>query len=497
MKKATVGASGLVFHEPLIFKRSVEGRQGYSLPACDVPDVRPEDVIPQAYIRDEVAGFPEVSEVEVVRHFTHLSQWNYGIDSGFFPLGSCTMKYNPRVNEEVAAMPGFARLHPHTPQELSQGAIRLMYELEKALCEISGFDRVSLQPAAGAHGELTGMMLIRAYLTSQGNPRQKVLIPDSAHGTNPASCTLCGYDTVPVASGADGCADPKAIAEVMDDQVAAIMITNPNTLGLFERNIAEIAEIVHAKGGLVYGDGANLNALLGKARPGDMGIDVMHFNLHKTFSTPHGGGGPGAGPVAIKAPLIPFMPVPTPEYRDGEYSLESDHPHSIGKIRSFFGNFGVMVRAYAYILTMGPAGLKQIAETAVLNANYIMAQLRDVYHLPYQALCKHECVFSDKLQNPDGITTMDIAKRLMDYGFHPPTVYFPLIVHGALMIEPTETESKQTLDTFIDAMREIAREAKEDPERLKTAPHRAKMRRLDETTAARKPILRYETPEKK
>ncbi len=319
--------------------------------------------------------------------------------------------------------------------------------------EISGFDRVSLQPAAGAHGELTGMMLIRAYLTSQGNPRQKVLIPDSAHGTNPASCTLCGYDTVPVASGADGCADPKAIAEVMDDQVAAIMITNPNTLGLFERNIAEIAEIVHAKGGLVYGDGANLNALLGKARPGDMGIDVMHFNLHKTFSTPHGGGGPGAGPVAIKAPLIPFMPVPTPEYRDGEYSLESDHPHSIGKIRSFFGNFGVMVRAYAYILTMGPAGLKQIAETAVLNANYIMAQLRDVYHLPYQALCKHECVFSDKLQNPDGITTMDIAKRLMDYGFHPPTVYFPLIVHGALMIEPTETESKQTLGTFIDAMR--------------------------------------------
>ncbi len=497
MKKATVGASGLVFHEPLIFERSVEGRQGYSLPACDVPDVRPEDVIPQAYIRDEVAGFPEVSEVEVVRHFTHLSQWNYGIDSGFFPLGSCTMKYNPRVNEEVAVMPGFARLHPHTPQELSQGAIRLMYELEKALCEISGFDRVSLQPAAGAHGELTGMMLIRAYLTSQGNPRQKVLIPDSAHGTNPASCTLCGYDTVPVASGADGCADPKAIAEVMDDQVAAIMITNPNTLGLFERNIAEIAEIVHAKGGLVYGDGANLNALLGKARPGDMGIDVMHFNLHKTFSTPHGGGGPGAGPVAIKAPLIPFMPVPTPEYRDGEYSLESDHPHSIGKIRSFFGNFGVMVRAYAYILTMGPAGLKQIAETAVLNANYIMAQLRDVYHLPYQALCKHECVFSDKLQNPDGITTMDIAKRLMDYGFHPPTVYFPLIVHGALMIEPTETESKQTLDTFIDAMREIAREAKEDPERLKTAPHRAKMRRLDETTAARKPILRYETPEKK
>lgn len=497
MKKETVAASGLVFHESLIFERSVEGRQGYSLPLCDVPDIRPEDVIPREYVRDEVAGFPEVSEVEVVRHFTHLSQWNYGIDSGFFPLGSCTMKYNPRVNEEVAALPGFARLHPHTPQELTQGAIRLMYELERALCEISGFDRVSLQPAAGAHGELTGMMLIRAYLASQGNPRQKVLIPDSAHGTNPASCTLCGYDTVPIASGADGCADPQAIAAVMDEQVAAIMITNPNTLGLFERNIAEIAEIVHAKGGLVYGDGANLNALLGKARPGDMGIDVMHFNLHKTFSTPHGGGGPGSGPVAIKARLIPFMPVPTPEYQDGDYYLETDHPHSIGKVRSFFGNFGVMVRAYAYILAMGAAGLKQAAETAVMNANYIRASLQEAYHLPYQAVCKHECVFSDKLQNPAGVTTMDIAKRLMDYGFHPPTVYFPLIVHGALMIEPTETESKQTLDAFIDAMQAIAREAKEEPELLKTAPHRAKMRRLDETTAARKPILRYETSEEK
>ena len=495
MKKETVGASGLVFHEPLIFERSVEGRQGYSLPLCDVPDIRPADVIPREYVRDEIAGFPEVSEVEVVRHFTHLSQWNYGIDSGFFPLGSCTMKYNPRVNEEVAALPGFARLHPQTPQELTQGAIRLMYELERALCEISGFDRVSLQPAAGAHGELTGMMLIRAYLASQGNPRRKVLIPDSAHGTNPASCTLCGYDAVPVASGADGCADPQAIAAVMDEQVAAIMITNPNTLGLFERNIAEIAEIVHAKGGLVYGDGANLNALLGKARPGDMGIDVMHFNLHKTFSTPHGGGGPGSGPVALKAHLIPFMPVPTPEYQDGDYYLETDHPHSIGKVRSFFGNFGVMVRAYAYILAMGAVGLKQAAETAVMNANYIKARLQEAYHLPYQAVCKHECVFSDKLQNPAGVTTMDIAKRLMDYGFHPPTVYFPLIVHGALMIEPTETESKQTLDAFIDAMQAIAREAKEEPELLKTAPHRAKMRRLDETTAARKPILRYETSE--
>lgn len=498
MKRKSVGTSGLIFHEPLIFEQSVEGRQGYSLPVSDVPDVSPEQVIPREYLRDEVEGFPEVSEVEVVRHFTHLSQWNYGIDSGFFPLGSCTMKYNPKVNEEVALFPGFARLHPHSPHELAQGAIQLMYDLERALCEISGFDRVSLQPAAGAQGELTGMMLIRAYLESQGNPRKKVLIPDSAHGTNPASCTLCGYDAVPVASGPDGCADPQAIAELMDEEVAAIMITNPNTLGLFERNICEVTKIIHAKGGLVYGDGANLNALLGKARPGDMGIDVMHFNLHKTFSTPHGGGGPGAGPVAIKQHLVPFMPIPTPEYRGGEYVLDVDRPQSIGKIRAFFGNFGVMVRAYAYILAMGAAGLKQAAETAVMNANYLMTRLQDVYHLPYQGVCKHECVFSDKRQNEFDVTTMDIAKRLMDYGFHPPTVYFPLIVHGALMIEPTETESKETLDEFIEAMREIAREAKEDPELLKTAPHRAKVRRLDETTAARKPKLRYEhMPEEK
>ncbi len=490
MKQETVGTGGLIFNEPLIFERSVEGRQGGAFPACDVPETKPEDTIPQEFLRDDIEGFPELSEPDVVRHFTRLSQWNYGIDSGFFPLGSCTMKYNPKVHEDVAALPGFARLHPYAPEELSQGAIRLMVELEHALSEISGFDRVSLQPAAGAHGELTGMIMIRAYLESQGNPRKKVLIPDSAHGTNPASCTLCGYSTVPVASGEDGCADPKAIEDVMDEDVAAIMITNPNTLGLFEQHIAEICTIVHAKGGLVYGDGANLNALLGKARPGDMGIDVMHFNLHKTFATPHGGGGPGSGPVAVKKQLVPFMPVPAPEYRDGVYSLDYERPQSIGRIRSFYGNFGVMVRAYAYILAMGSDGLRQVAENAVLNANYIKQQLQDVYHLKYETLCKHECVFSDTFQNEYGVTTMDIAKRLMDYGFHPPTVYFPLIVHGALMVEPTETESKETLDEFIRAMREIAREAREEPDVLKSAPHRPKMRRLDETSAARKPKLR-------
>lgn len=493
MKQETVGTSGLIFHEPLIFERSVEGREGYSFPACDVPEVNPETVIPQEYLRDEIEGFPEVSEFEVVRHFTRLSQWNYSIDTGFFPLGSCTMKYNPKVHEDLAALQGFARLHPQSPDELAQGAIRLMCELEQYLCEISGFDRVTLQPAAGAHGELAGMMMIRAYLESQGNPRKNVLIPTSAHGTNPASCTLCGYNTVQVESADDGCIDPNVVKKLMNEDVAAIMITNPNTLGLFEEHILSIADIVHEKGGLIYGDGANLNALLGKARPGDMGIDVMHFNLHKTFSTPHGGGGPGAGPVAVKKPLVPFMPLPTPEYRDSEnrYYLEYDHPQSIGKVRAFWGNFGMMVRAYAYILAMGDAGLKQVAETAVINANYLMQQLKDVYHLPYDKICKHECVFSDKWQSLHGVTTMDIAKRLMDYGFHPPTVYFPLIVHAALMIEPTETESKETLDEFILAMKEIARESEERPEILKSAPHRAKVGRLDETTAARKPKLRY------
>ena len=494
MERTIVGTSGLMFNEPLIFERSVAGRIGYSLPdCCDVPETKPEETIPAEYLRDDFEGLPEVSEFDVVRHFTRLSQWNYSIDSGFFPLGSCTMKYNPKLHEELAALPGFAHLHPHAPESLSQGAIKLMYELERALCEISGFSRTSLQPAAGAHGELTGMMVIRACLERRGNARKKVLIPDSAHGTNPASCTLCGYTTVPVVSDEHGCIDPQAVAELMDEDVAAIMITNPNTLGLFEEHIAEICRIVHDKGGLVYGDGANLNALLGKARPGDMGIDVMHFNLHKTFSTPHGGGGPGSGPIAVTEELVPFLPVPIPEYdaEEDRYYLQYDAPQSIGKIRAFFGNFGIMVRAYAYILSLGASGLKQISETAVINANYLMHRLKDYYHIAHDRLCKHECVFTDKLQSEFGITTMDIAKRLMDYGFHPPTVYFPLIVHAALMIEPTESESRETLDEFIAAMKAIAKEAEETPELLKMAPHRAKVRRLDETTAARKPKLRY------
>jgi len=514
MKKA-VGTQGLVYNEDLIFEKSVEGRKAYSLPALDVPEADIQRLVPEEYLREEVSGFPEVSEVEVVRHFVRLSQWNYAIDVGFYPLGSCTMKYNPKINEDIARLPGFAHAHPYQPEALSQGAIRLMYELEKCLCEISGMDRVSLQPAAGAHGELTGLMMIRAYLTAQGNPRKKVIIPDSAHGTNPASSTLCGYEVISLKSNDRGCIDPQALRENMNREVAAIMLTNPNTLGLFEENILEIARIVHDQGGLVYCDGANLNALLGIVRPGDMGIDVLHFNLHKTFSTPHGGGGPGSGPVGVKSHLAPFMPIPTPECRleaedSGQgagpspapgprpyYYLDYNRPQSIGKVRAFYGNFGMMVRAYSYIRSLGAEGLRQVSETAVINANYILSRLRDVYHVPYDRHCKHECVLSDKFQLKNDVKTLDIAKRLMDYGFHPPTIYFPLIVPGALMIEPTETESKETLDEFIQAMRAIAREAQEEPETVRSAPHLPKVRRLDETMAARKPKLRWEKGEEK
>jgi len=492
--EATVGTRGLVFNEPLIFEQGSPGRVGYSLPPSDVPAKKAEALIPARLLRGEalgLLGLPEVSEVDVIRHFTRMSQWNFGIDLGFYPLGSCTMKYNPRVNEDAARLPGFAKAHPYLPEELAQGALQLMWELERYLAELSGLDRVSLHPSAGAHGELTGVMMIRAYHQAQGNPRKKILIPESAHGTNPASSALCGYQVVTMKSGPRGVVEPAAVAAAMDEDAAAVMITNPNTLGLFEEHIAEIAQIVHGKGGLVYCDGANLNAIMGITRPGDWGVDVLQFNLHKTFSTPHGGGGPGAGPVGLRKHLAPFMPVPTVEKRPNGFGLDCDRPKSIGKVRSFAASFGVLVRAYAYIRSLGPDGLRHAAETAVLNANYVMSQLKGDYHLPYDRLCKHECVFSDAIQLQNDVKTLDVAKRLMDYGFHPPTIYFPLIVHGALMIEPTETESKETLDQFIAAMKAIAKEAKEQPDLVKAAPHKPRVSRMDETRAARQPVLRW------
>ncbi len=480
-----VGTRGLVLNEKLIFEHSDPGRRGYSLSASDVPAVE----LPEELVRQEVSGFPELSEVDVVRHFTRLSTWNYGVDAGFYPLGSCTMKYNPKVNEVVARLPGLAGVHPATPDRLTQGALALMHGLQEALAEISGLPAVTLQPAAGAHGELTGMLIVRAWHEAQGNPRRKVLIPDTAHGTNPASAALCGYEVVPV--GSDGILSAAAVRERMNGEVAALMVTNPNTLGLFESEIREICEIVHAQGGLVYCDGANLNALLGIARPGDMGIDVMHFNLHKTFSTPHGGGGPGSGPVGVTRELSPFLPVPVVARTGETYRLDYDRPQSIGRVRAFFGNFGIMVRAWAYIRTLGAEGLRQASEMAVLNANYVRARLEGSYHLPHRRRSLHEVVFSDR-DLGGGCHTLDVAKRLIDYGYHPPTIYFPLVVKGAIMIEPTETESKEVIDEFCDAMLAIAREAAENPALLQEAPRCTRTRRLDETAAARNPRLKWE-----
>jgi glycine dehydrogenase subunit 2 len=487
----TVGTRGLILNEPLVFEQGSPGRTAYSLPPSDVPERKAEALIPKRLLRDGIPGLPELSEVDVMRHFTRISQWNYCVDLGFYPLGSCTMKYNPRINEDMARIPGFAKAHPYQPEEVSQGALQLMWELEQYLADVSGMDRVTLQPSAGAHGELTGVMMIRSYHASRGNPRSKILIPDSAHGTNPASSALCGYKVVPVKEGPRGVVEPKAVAEVMDDEVAAIMVTNPNTLGLFEDRIIEVAKIVHAKGGQVYCDGANLNSVMGVSRPGDWGVDVIQINLHKTFSQPHGGGGPGAGPVALKKHLAPFMPVPTVEKQGNRFLLDYKRPKSIGKVRAFYASFGVMVRSYTYIRSMGPAGLRRAAEVAVLNANYILSQLKGVYHLPYDRHCMHECVFTDALQARHDIHTLDIAKRLIDYGFHPPTIYFPLIVKGALMIEPTETESKETIDQFVAAMKRIAQEAQENPELLRLAPHNPRVTRMNETKAAREPKLRW------
>ena len=486
--------AGLLQDELLIFEQGGKGRKGYSLPRWDVEEVEARRFIPPGLLRKELEGFPELSEVDVVRHFTRLSQWNYGVDSGFYPLGSCTMKYNPKVNEEIARMSGFSNIHPYTPEGLSQGILKLMFELQGFLAEITGMDHVTLQPAAGAHGELTGMMMVRACLQARGEKRKKVLVPDTAHGTNCSTSAVASYQMVEIKSNEEGVIPPEKVTEMMDEEVAAIMVTNPNTLGLFEGHLSKIAEIVHRKGGFVYCDGANLNALMGIAKLGDLGVDVVHINLHKTFSTPHGGGGPGAGPVAVKKELAPYLPIPVIEKHGEIYELNGNRPHSIGKVKVFYGNFGVLIKAYAYILSMGAEGLKKASEIAVLNANYLMKRLKDHYYLPYDRPCMHECVFTDRNQERYHVSTLDIAKRLIDYGFHPPTIYFPLVVKGALMMEPTETESKEVIDRFIETMIEIAKEAEEDPDLLREAPQRVKVRRLDEVLAARKPRLKWTAP---
>jgi glycine dehydrogenase subunit 2 len=485
------GAKGLVFNETLIFERSRPGRTGCDVAKSPFPQKNLAECFDKSSLREDFSGFVEVSEPSAVRHFTRLSQWNYGVDSNFYPLGSCTMKYNPKINEAVARLSGFTGLHPLQSEESTQGALRVIYELEKYLCEIVGMHSASLQPAAGAQGELAGIMLIHAYLKDKGNARKKVILPDSSHGTNPASAALCEYAAVPLASGPDGLIDCAALEKLMDEETAALMITNPNTLGLFEKNIKRVCDIVHNKGGLVYADGANLNAILGKTRFGDMGVDVCHMNLHKTFSTPHGGGGPGSGPVLAKDFLAPYMPAPRVVFANGKYSLDHNPAKSVGALTAFYGNFGVYLRAYIYLLSVGAEGFGDISDAAVLNANYIMARLKDHFHVPYDGPCMHECVLSDKFQRDAHVSTLDIAKALIDRGFHPPTIYFPLIVKGAMMIEPTESESLETMNTFIDSMIDIAETAKTDPHSLTEAPTVVKMRRLDETQAVRNPDLRH------
>ena len=478
-------------NELLVFERSSPGKKAYQLPELDVPPVNPAEALGAENVRSEIEGFPEISEVEAIRHFTRLSTWNYAIDYGMYPLGSCTMKYNPRINELVARTEGLAWAHPYQPEALSQGVMEVMARLEAALAEITGMDAVTLQPAAGAHGELTGILLIRALLEKRGNPRKKILIPDSAHGTNPATAAIAGYAVENVKSSETGVLDVAALEQIVDGDVAALMVTNPNTLGVFEENIMQAAEILHRKGALLYMDGANMNALVGIARPGDFGVDVMHLNLHKTFSTPHGGGGPGAGPVAVKKALEPFLPVPRLRRSGKKWAWDYKRKHSIGRVKAFYGNFGVLVRALAYILAHGGPGLRNATVDAVLNAVYIRKALEPHYDLPYRQPNMHEVVFSDDRQARLGVRTGDIAKRLIDYGFHPYTVSFPLIVHGALMIEPTETEGKHELDQFIEAMQSIAREIETDPQLVKTAPHSTRTSRVDEVGAARKPVLRW------
>ena len=488
IRKATTHISQ---NEGLIFEKSSPGKKAYKLPPLDVPEVDATQLLGKQ-AREDLGEMPEVSEIEIIRHYTRISTWNYAVDHGMYPLGSCTMKYNARVNEAVARLTGLAEAHPYQPERISQGALRILKMLSEQLIEITGMDAITLQPAAGAHGELTGILLVRAYLESQGNPRKKVLIPDSAHGTNPATAAICGYAVENLKSNAAGMVDMASLEAQVNEDVAALMLTNPNTLGVFEQEIHKIADVLHAKGALLYMDGANMNALVGKVRPGDFGADVMHLNLHKTFSTPHGGGGPGSGPVACKKILEPFLPTPVVVTKpDGTLGFDYNRPQSIGRVRMFYGNFGMHVRALAYIMANGPDGLRQTTEDAVLNANYIRKGLEGVYDLPYKTPTMHEVVFSDRLQAPKGIKTGDIAKRLIDYGFHPYTVSFPLVVNGALMIEPTESESKESLDLFIEAMKDIAEEVEEHPEIVLEAPHNTRISRLDETMAARKPILRW------
>jgi glycine dehydrogenase subunit 2 len=477
--------------ERLIFEGSAPGRRGASLPGDDVPpEITLSDLEPEL-CRPGTEMLPELSELDVVRHYTRLSQWNFSIATNFYPLGSCTMKYNPIVNEWAARLPGFAGIHPMWPAPLVQGALALCVELEAMLAEVSGMDAVTLTPAAGAQGEFVGIKMIRAHHVRAGRARRKVLIPASAHGTNPATSALCGYDVVEIPVGSDGLVHLGDVAPQVDDDVAAIMITNPNTLGLFEPEIGAIAKAVHEKGGLVYIDGANMNALCGISRPGDIGADVLHINLHKTFSTPHGGGGPGAGPVCVKKILEPYLPVPRVHRAEGGFELSEDHPHSIGRVRTFQGNFGMLVRAFTYMSALGGDGITRMSERAVLNANYLRERLRGTLAIAQDQPCLHECVFTDQAFAGTGVKTLDIAKRLLDFGFHSPTIYFPLVVAGALMIEPTETESRETLDAFVAVMQTIVAEAASDPERLTGAPYRTRVRRLDETRAARKPVLRW------
>ncbi|WP_257345754.1 aminomethyl-transferring glycine dehydrogenase subunit GcvPB [Pseudalkalibacillus decolorationis] len=480
-------------NQSLIFELSKPGRIGYSIPELDVPETPIEELIGSDYVRADEPELPEVSELQIMRHYTALSTRNHGVDSGFYPLGSCTMKYNPKINEDVARIPGLAHIHPYQDEDTVQGAMEMLYDLQTTLEEITGMDEVTLQPAAGAHGEWTGLMMIRAYHEKNGDhQRTKVIVPDSAHGTNPASATVAGFDAVTVKSDENGLVDLEDLKRVVGDDTAALMLTNPNTLGLFEEQILDMARIIHEAGGKLYYDGANMNAIMGRTRPGDMGFDVVHLNLHKTFTGPHGGGGPGSGPVGVKKDLLPYLPKPLLVKTEDGYRFDYNRPDSIGRVKPFYGNFGINVRAYTYIQTMGREGLKKVSDYAVLNANYMMRRLAPHFDLPYNQHCKHEFVLSGKRQKKLGVRTLDMAKRLLDFGYHPPTIYFPLNVEEGMMIEPTETESKETLDEFIEAMIQIAREAEESPEVVQQAPHTTVVKRLDETTAARKPILRYE-----